>query len=170
MRLPTLYGKSFLIRAWNINDVESLCENANNINVARNLVDLFPHPYTLEDAKFWIRHTKNVDNGFFWAIDVSGNAIGGISFFDEHRNRNYEVGYWIGEKYWGRGITTEALRLALRHVENLEDTQKITSKVFRENIPSTRVLKKNGFVYSQTLKNSVVKNGVYVDEDVYVKQ
>ncbi|MBS3081542.1 GNAT family N-acetyltransferase [Candidatus Pacearchaeota archaeon] len=169
MELPTIQGESFLIRAWSIDDTESLCENANNINVAKNLIDLFPHPYAMEDARFWIKYVKDNENGLFWAIDVSGKAIGTMSFFDEDKDRNYEVGYWIGERYWGRGITTNALRLALGYVENLEDAQKITSRVFRNNLSSVRVLEKNGFVYSQTIKNSAIKNGVLTDEDVYVR-
>ena len=72
-------------------------------------------------------------------------------------------------KILGRGITTNALRLALGYVENLEDAQKITSRVFRNNLSSVRVLEKNGFVYSQTIKNSAIKNGVLTDEDVYVR-
>ena len=100
MELPTIQGESFLIRAWSIDDTESLCENANNINVAKNLIDLFPHPYAMEDARFWIKYVKDNENGLFWAIDVSGKAIGTMSFFDEDKDRNYEVGYWIGERYW----------------------------------------------------------------------
>jgi [ribosomal protein S5]-alanine N-acetyltransferase len=93
-------------------DAHSLAVNANNRAIARNLRDVFPYPYSLEDADFFINHIANsTKDQLILAVEVDGNVVGtiGAHFFADVYNRNVEVGYWLGEPYWGKGIATEAL-------------------------------------------------------------
>ena len=114
-------GKGFILRSWKRGDEKSLVDNANNRKIQINLVDTFPHPYTLNDAKNWIKicQEKNKKETTF-AIEIEKKAIGGIGFEIKggvHR-KTASIGYWLGEKYWGRGIATEALKLVTKYAFN----------------------------------------------------
>ena len=106
-----------LLRPWRPGDESSLVRHANNRNVWRNLRDLFPSPYTLADARRWIGHaaTRPADTAF--AVVVEDEAVGGIDvrLGEDVFLGTAEVGYWLGEPFWGRGIMTEAVRVLTAH-------------------------------------------------------
>src|SRR3989441_10468403 len=106
------------VREWRPGDAPSLVKHANNIKVWRNLHDAFPHPYTRADAETWIKQTAAVTSGMIFAIVVDGQAVGGIGVNPgkDVERRTAAIGYWLGEPFWGRGITTEALRAMTEHV------------------------------------------------------
>src|SRR4051812_9070660 len=109
MRLPL---RSCAIRSWRTDDLESLVTHADNRNVWINLRDRFPHPYTRADGRAWLEIATRQYPETNFAIDVAGKAIGGIGFILQHdiEYRSAEIGYWLGEAFWGRGIATEAVR------------------------------------------------------------
>src|SRR4051812_43520283 len=100
------------VRSWRATDAESVAQHANNPAVARNLRDVFPNPYELSDAQAFIHLVRSTVPETFFAITVAGEAVGGIGFSlnDDVERVSAEIGYWLGESYWGRGIATEALR------------------------------------------------------------
>lgn len=157
------------IRTWRKDDVDSIVRLANNRAVARNLRDRFPHPYGRKDAKAWIRNARAARPECMFAIDVEGQAIGGIGLHpqeDVHR-RSMEIGYWLGEPFWDRGITTEAVRALTRYAFQTFDVARIYAYVYEWNPPSARVLEKAGYRLEGRLRKAVTKDGTTMDMLVY---
>lgn len=162
----------FKIRPYEERDAESISENANNPKVAMNLRDSFPNPYTVEDARCWIEMCRDPTLGDTnWAIEVDGKAVGGIGLVigqDVHRF-SAEIGYWLGEPYWGKGIMTRAVGTITEY--GLKDLGmiRIFTGVYERNPPSMRVLEKNGYVKEGVEKQSIFKGGVVMDAHVFAK-
>lgn len=167
-----LSGKLCAIREWSPDDVDALARLADNRAIWRNMRDRFPHPYTVEDAESWIRRCE--EKGFSnpsYPIEVDGDfagVIGSILLDDVHRH-TVEVGYWLGEPYWGRGIATEALLLYSEYVLNVENKVRLEAHVFEWNPASCRVLEKAGFELEGCMKKSVYKDGEFIDAFLYAK-
>jgi RimJ/RimL family protein N-acetyltransferase len=155
----------FQIRAWRHGDEESLVRHANNPNVARNLRDIFPSPYTISHAKQWIAHASSQSPVTDFAIVVESEAAGGIGFVRQAdvAHRSVEIGYWLGEAFWGRGIVTGALRAMSDHIFSKYDVCRIFCTVFESNEASIRVLEKAGYVFEGRLRKAVTKNGETLD-------
>ena len=156
------------LRPWRVGDETSLVRNANNRRVWRNLSRL-PHPYTRQDADAWIArasvHLPVVD----FAIVVEGDAVGGIGV-ELGRDvflRSAEVGYWLGEPYWGRGIATEALRAVTEYAFATFDLCRLQAGVFEWNPASMRVLEKAGYTLEARHRKNVTKDGQTIDRVVY---
>ena len=107
--------KNCLVRSLEDRDMASITELANNRKIWRNLRDVFPHPYREEHARWFIEQVKNAQRETSFAIDVEGNAVGVISvrLKEDIERANAELGYWIGEPYWGRGFATEATHVVI---------------------------------------------------------
>jgi RimJ/RimL family protein N-acetyltransferase len=159
----------FLIRGWRRGDEQALVRSANNPNVVRNLRDRFPHPYTRADADAWLAHAATKNPIVDFAIVVNGEAVGGIGYLPQHdvARRSVEIGYWLGEPYWGRGIVTGAVRALCEHIFRNPDICRIYASVFESNPASARVLEKAGFVCEGRLRKSVTKNGQTMDALIY---
>jgi [ribosomal protein S5]-alanine N-acetyltransferase len=159
----------FMIREWRHGDEESLARHANNPKIFRNVRDRFPHPYTLEDARWWIEHNGSADPLTSFAIVVDGEAAGGIGFFlqEDILRRSVEIGYWLGEPFWGRGIVTDAVRAMSEHIFANFDVCRIFACVFEWNPGSMRVLEKAGFVFEGRMRKAVTKLGQTIDDFVY---
>ena len=158
-----------IIRSWRPGDEASLIHHANNRNVWRNLRDEFPHPYTEADAEEWIRKATVAIPETAFAIAVDGAAVGGIGLRLGHDiyRRSAEIGYWLGEAYWGRGIATEAVHAMTDYGFVRFDLARIWAGVFEWNPASTRVLEKAGYELEARLRQSVTKDGQTVDELLY---
>jgi [ribosomal protein S5]-alanine N-acetyltransferase len=158
-----------LLRPWRPGDVDSLVRNANNRAIWRNLRDLFPHPYTVEDAKRWIRIANPTDRINNFAIVVDDLAVGAIGLVprEDVFRRSAEIGYWIGEAYWGRGIVTEAVRAVTDYAFANFDICRVFAGVFEWNPASMRVLEKAGYEFECRMKKSVTKDGETIDEIIY---
>jgi RimJ/RimL family protein N-acetyltransferase len=156
-------------RDWRVGDEDSLVHHANNVNVWRNLRDAFPHPYTRADAESWIALCDSQTPAISFAIEVDGSVVGGIGLVpkDDIYRRSIEIGYWLGEDYWGRGIMTEAVRAMTEYAFNNFDICRIYAGVFEWNLGSMRVLEKAGYEFEARLKNSITKQGQCIDEMVY---
>jgi ribosomal-protein-alanine N-acetyltransferase len=159
----------FLIREWRRGDEEALVRHANNPNVARNMRDRFPHPYTSADAQWWIAHASAQSPSTDFAIVVDGEAAGGIGFIlqEDVARRSVEIGYWLGEAYRGRGIATDAVRALSEHIFANFDICRIYSTVFESNPASIRVLEKAGYAYEGRQRKAVTKNGETLDALMY---
>ncbi len=150
-------------------DIDAIVKHANNPKVARHLRERFPQPYTRPDAVDWIRHTKEYEPGTILAIATPKEAIGGVSLNrqDDVYRHSAELGYWLAEPYWGRGIATRAVRAMCDVGFQDKDLARIFACIFAENIGSCRVLEKTGFTLEGIHRKAVFKNGHYVDEKMY---
>lgn len=131
--------------------------------------DVFPHPYTLEKAIAFTETINDINPGRVFAIVADGAQVGCIGIFpkDDIYKMNAEVGYWVGEPFWGKGIATQALKLIVEFGFTSLGINRMYASVFAPNKASAKVLKKAGFVYEGTQRQSVYKNGEYLDELFY---
>ncbi len=161
------------LRDWSMSDKEALAYYANNKKIADNLRNVFPYPYTLENAEFYINMCINADASreYLQAIDVEGKAVGSIGLFikDDVSCKSAELGYWLGEEYWGKGIITEAIKQICNIGFEKYNLVRIFAEPFANNIGSRRVLEKSGFVLEGILKKSVYKNDVIIDSCIYAQ-
>jgi RimJ/RimL family protein N-acetyltransferase len=157
------------LRSWEWRDRDAIVRRANNRNVWINLRDRFPHPYTVNDARRWLDSVIGHEPETNFAIAVAGEAVGGIGFslqYDVER-RSAEIGYWLGEDYWGRGIATDALIAVSESAFANYDVCRLHAHVFEWNQASVRVLEKAGYVFEGRLRKSVTKEGKTIDSLLY---
>lgn len=164
-----LVGARCTLRPWHPGDAEALAVYANNEKIARNLRDRFPHPYTLRDAKAFIQSCANVRPPLSCAIVVDRDAIGGIGISpgSDVERFSAEIGYWLGEPFWGRGITTEAVQLMSAYAFDSCRLLRLFAVPFADNLASTRVLEKAGYTREAILRSSAVKAGTVRDQALY---
>ena len=161
----------FILRTWHKSDIDSVAKYANNKKIADNLRNAFPWPYTYEDARGYV--TSCIEAGetrqCTRAIDVDGEAVGSIGIFLEEDVycKNAEIGYWLAEPFWGRGIMTAAVETMCREGFAAWDIVRIHAEAFARNAASRRVLEKAGFALEGTLRRSVYKNGEMLDSCIY---
>ena len=160
-----------IIRNFKMSDKTSITKHANNRKIWRNVRNAFPHPYTETNAEQWISSMLEEKIKTKFAIVVEGKAIGGIGV--EKKGDIYcqtmELGYWIGEEYWNKGITTEVIQLITDYAFEEFDLMRLEAYVYHWNVGSMRVLEKTGFRKEAILKKRVFKDGEYVDEHVFSK-
>ena len=161
--------KACEVRSWEAGDVASLVAHANNRNIWINLRDRFPHPYAKSDGERFVRASRQMRPETFFAIAVNGEAVGGIGFViqSDVDRMSAEVGYWLGEAFWGRGIVTEALVAVTRHAITQHGLTRLFALPFAYNTPSCRVLEKAGYVLEARLRRSAIKDGAIVDQLQY---
>jgi RimJ/RimL family protein N-acetyltransferase len=157
------------VRSWQAGDVSSLVTHANNRNVWINLRDRFPYPYTRRDGRMFIKLARQMKPESFFAIAVDGAAVGGIGFVPQHDvdRVSTEVGYWLGESFWGRGIATEALVAVTRYAIETHGVTRAYAVPFAHNLASCRVLEKAGYVLEARLRRSAIKDGQVLDQLQY---
>lgn len=159
------------IRKWKIRDAEELANALSNKKVQDNLRDGIPFPYTTRDGEEYIKSILSSDenNTFAFAVVVDGKVIGSIGAFRQTNihAQTAELGYYIAEKYWCRGIMTDAVKQLCDYVFLNSDIIRIYAEPFAYNIGSCRVLEKAGFQYEGTLRKNAVKNGKVLDMRMY---
>jgi len=161
------------IRKWELSDARDLAVALSNKKLQDNLRDGLPYPYNEQGGKDFISAMLSADENetFVFAITVDNIAIGSIGIFRQgniHR-RTAELGYYIAEEYWGKGIMTEAVRQICEYVFSKSDIIRIFAEPFAYNIASCRVLEKAGFQYEGTLRSNALKNGKVIDMKMYSK-
>lgn len=159
----------FTLRPWNNEDLESLVKYANNYKIARFMTDQFPHPYTIEKGNAFIEFVTKDSPLHIFAIAIENEAVGGIGLhpqFDIQR-KNAELGYWLGEPFWGHGIITKAVIQMVNYGFKNFDINRIFARPFGTNIASQKVLEKAGFQLEARFEKSLFKNGEYLDELIY---
>ena len=159
------------IRKWELSDAKDLAAALSNKKVQDNLRDGLPYPYTEQDGKEFISAMLSADENetFAFAIMVDNMVIGSIGIFRQgniHR-QTAELGYYIAEEYWGKGIMTEAVKQICEYIFAKSDIIRIYAEPFAYNIASCRVLEKVGFQYEGTLRNNAVKNSKVIDMKMY---
>jgi [ribosomal protein S5]-alanine N-acetyltransferase len=164
-----LRGERCTLRRWRTSDATAVAHHANNVNVAKHLRDRFPHPYTVDDAQAFLSFASKEDTQTNFAIDVGGEATGGLGYVPGTDVERYsaEVGYWLGESSWGRGICTEALQIFVRYAFTELRLLRLFALPLSDNRASIRVLEKAGFAFEGTLRSSCVKFGEPRDQAVY---
>jgi RimJ/RimL family protein N-acetyltransferase len=164
-------NKSVTLREWQLSDAAALAGLLNNKKILDNLRDGLPYPYTEKDGEFYINSMLSADKNdtFAFAIIYDGEVVGSIGAFRQQNihNKTAEIGYYVDEKYWGRGICTAAVTLLSRFVFENTDIIRLFAEPFAANAGSIRVLEKAGFEYEGTLRKNAVKNGVTLDMKMY---
>lgn len=159
------------IRKWRMTDAPDLALALNNKRILDNLRDGLPYPYTQRDAEEYIASMLSADENktFAFAITVDGRAIGSIGVFrqDNIHFRTAELGYYISEQFWGKGICTDAVKQVCAHVFEHSDIIRIYAEPFAHNTASCRVLEKAGFQFEGVLRKNAVKNGKVIDMKLY---
>ncbi|MQA30069.1 MAG: GNAT family N-acetyltransferase [Luteitalea sp.] len=158
-----------VVRSWALTDLAALVEHANNHRIWINLRDRFPHPYTRHDGLTFLRAMRKASPETVFAIDVAGEAVGGIGFMLQHdvERVSAEIGYWLGERFWNRGIATEALVAVTSYAIAQHGLTRVFALPFAFNVASCRVLDKAGYVLEARLHRSAIKDGTIVDQLQY---
>ena len=168
--MEILNKSCFILREWRLSDKESLAENANNINIWNCVRDYFPHPYTVKDGEEFIAMvTERPKPPVDFAIEIEGVAVGGVGIVlkPDVERIGAEIGYWLGEKYWNRGVMTDVIKKMADYSFANFHIQKLFATVFDFNIASQRVLEKAGFEKEAVLKQTAIKNGIIIDLHYY---
>ncbi len=166
-----LQSRECIVRSFRANDAASLARHGNNRRIWENLRDRFPHPYTEAHASAYIEHVLSDAGETSFVIDVGGEAVGGISLHPgtDIERIGAEIGYWLGETFWNRGITTSAIRLVTDHAFNKRRLERVFAVPFTTNAASCRALEKAGYEREGTMRRSAIKDGRIMDQHLYAK-
>ena len=168
--MPTLTGDGVCLRPYLDEDAAPLAAGLNNVNVWRNLGHSVPYPYTVEHAVDWINKSRDIPaNELRLTIEFEGAAVGGIGLrpVELWSPYTFEMGYWLAEPHWGRGIATRAAGLVTAYAFEQGGAERMQALVFDWNPGSRRVLEKNGYTLEGRLRRAVRKDGRWGDLLVY---
>lgn len=164
-----LKSEKIILRSPTKADIPTLTNIANNKKIFDNVRDMFPHPYGLKDAERFIDFATGKKKGEIFAIEFEGKltGFGGVHLQEDVYRRTGEIGYWLGEEFWGKGIATEAVKLLVQYGFEELELIRIFAGVFEHNLGSMRVLEKVGFEKEGISRKAVIKNGKILDEHRY---
>ena len=162
-------GNSYCLRRFLYGDALSLAKHGNNPNIAMNLRDSFPNPYTIEHARAWIKHVKDHESKTRFTIDFGGECIGEIGFVKQQDVHRFtaEIGFWLSQEHWGKGVMSKALASVCQYAFEHHNVVRIYADVQATNDGSRRVLEKSGFELEGVLKKHVFKNEQFIDQMVF---
>jgi RimJ/RimL family protein N-acetyltransferase len=154
------------VRQWTFADLQSLVRHANNRDIWIHLRDRFPYPYLEDHGRSFLEHITAQSPPMVWAIEVDNAAVGAIGLEPKTdvERVSAEIGYWLGQTYWGRGIVTEAVAAVTAHAFQRFDLLRIFALPFADNPGSIRVLEKAGYVLEGRLPQSTIKDGRVRDQ------
>lgn len=157
------------LRSFRESDAETLALHANNRNIWLNMRDAFPHPYLEDHAREFIRTSLEALPESQFAITVDGKPVGAIGFrlHEDMERVSAEVGYWLSESLWGRGIVTEVLVAMTQYAIKAFGLTRIYAMPLEWNPSSMRVLEKAGYKLEVRMKRSAIKDGKIVDQFLY---
>ncbi len=158
------------LRVWQKDDAQQLAALANNKNIWNNVLDSFPTPYTVMDALQWINRESTAQPVTKFAIEFNGTLVGGIGMLlneDVYRN-TVELGYFIGEAFWGKGIAPQAIKTIVQHIQQHLQANRVVGRVYAHNKASMRALQKAGFHLEGIQRKAAIKNNVVTDVYVWV--
>ncbi len=163
-------GEGFILRPFRHTDKKSLAKHANNKKISDNLRDRFPHPYTEADAEWFINFVLSDNHPVKnFIIEINNEAAGVISISPDEDvyKLNAEIGYWLGEEHWGKGIITAVIKKTVKYAfENL-GIKRIYATPFATTTGSIKALEKAGFVKEAIIRNGVIKNNEIIDYYIY---
>jgi RimJ/RimL family protein N-acetyltransferase len=159
------------LRPWQLSDAQALANIANNKKIWDNVRDRFPHPYTVKDAIQWINLQQQHQPIQNFAILYDGQLAGsaGVLLQEDVARKSIEIGYFVGEAFWGKGIATQAVRLLIDYTLQHFDVVRLYAQVFETNAASMKVLEKNEFYLECIRKKAAVKNNEILDDYVWVR-
>ena len=161
----------FTLRPWRPSDAEAVAAAADNPKIAANLRNVFPSPYTLADAEWYVNDcvAQGEARQLTRAIVIDGKAAGSIGVFvkDDVYEKSAELGYWLAREHWGQGVMTAAVRQICREAFERFDIIRIFAEPFADNLGSRRVLEKAGFTYEGTMRDGIYKNGAVHSYCIY---
>jgi len=159
----------YCLRSYESTDKNAIVKYANNYNVSRLLRDLFPFPYTEKDAEFWLQQALRQEVESNFAIANHEELIGaiGLNAQDDVNRYSAEIGYWLAEPYWGKGIATEAIRILTEYAFNNFKLNRIFANIYEGNIASEKALLKSGYKKEGTMRKAVFKEGKFIDQYIY---
>lgn len=164
-----LVGELCRLRPWTVDDLASLVRHANNKRVSMQLRDIFPFPYTEDDGRRFLAMATGQAPPMVLAIEVGGEAVGGAGLVPGTGNerKTAEVGYWLGEAYWGRGIGPDAVIQLTRYAVETFGLVRLQAFTTTTNRRSCRTLEKAGFVLEGRMRKSFLKDGELHDQCCY---
>jgi [ribosomal protein S5]-alanine N-acetyltransferase len=159
------------VRSWRKDDLQALLRHANNAKIAANLRDQFPHPYTRREGIDFLDFVRSQEPECAFAIEHGDEAIGGVGFLvgRDIARMSAEMGYWLSEDFWGRGIATRAVTAMSEWAFDNYKLTRVFAMAFAHNAASIRVLEKSGFVCEGVMRRSAIKNGAIVDQILFAK-
>jgi RimJ/RimL family protein N-acetyltransferase len=157
------------LRPWKSSDIDNLLLYANNPKIASNLTNAFSHPYTKEAGLKFLEMAQSHSPTHIFAICINNQAIGGIGVHPQQdiHEKCAELGYWLAEPFWGQGIMSQAVKQMIEYAFKNFDIVRLFARPFSSNKGSQKVLEKCGFSHEATLKKSIYKNDIYLDELIY---
>jgi RimJ/RimL family protein N-acetyltransferase len=166
-----LRSRECVVRTYRPEDAPNLARHGNNRRIWENLRDRFPHPYTEAHASGYIARLLSSNDEPSFAIEVDGEAVGGISLHPgaDVERIGAEIGYWIGESIWGRGVATSAIRLVTDYAFTRRRLERVFAVPFTTNAASCRALEKAGYQREGTMRRSAIKDGRIMDQHLYAK-
>lgn len=161
----------YLIRYLQKNDAESLAKYGNDKEIWLNMRNEFPYPFAIADAESLIDQARERENTVYVAIANDQEAVGIISLLihDDIRCHSGVLSYWLGRKFWGQGIATNAISTFTDYAFGTLGLIRVYAKVFSSNIGSIRALEKSGFHKEGHFKKGVFKEGEFIDQLLYAK-
>ena len=159
----------YIIRDWQVEDAPSIAKHADNRKVWINLRDVFPHPYSLQDAEAFLSRVIDATPRTVFAIATDSEAIGSIGLMlgnDVHRF-TAEMGYWLAEPYWGKGIMTQAVKCLTAYAIHELKLHRLFAEPYSTNPASARVLEKAGYICEGVLRSNAFKDGQIIDQLLY---
>lgn len=172
-KMEIIKTKRFILRTPQKSDAKDIANNINNIKIIRNLAAL-PFPYKLKDAHQYIgkimrQMAKEQPTDYVMYIEIDGEVVGAVGAHKIEHGHKAEIGYWLAEKHWGKGIMTEAVKKFIDHISREFKLRRIYAYVFSYNPASMHVLEKVGMKFEGILKKGGLKDGKYVDSHLYAK-
>lgn len=165
--IPIIKTKRFILRPYKMSDAVALAKNINSKKVCRYTSSI-PYPYTLPDARKWLKKCQaGNDKSLNFAIEINGEVAGAVGIHEIVNNHKAEIGYWLAEKYWGKGIVSEAVKLLTGYIFNRFSLKKVYAYVMPPNKASARVLIKNGFKQEGLLRKHIKKAGKFYDAIIF---
>jgi RimJ/RimL family protein N-acetyltransferase len=160
---------NYTLRDFLYGDALDLAKHGNNIKIAANLRHNFPSPYTIDYARNWIYNAKKYEQGKRFCIAHNNKCIGDIGFvigIGVYRF-NAEVGYWLSEDHWGKGVMKTALYELCRHAFATFQIVRMFADVQDRNIASCKILESAGFKREAVLRKHMYKDGEFLDQYIY---
>lgn len=157
------------LRPWHTDDLNELVEMANNNHIAQYMADVFPHPYGEDNGKAFIEFANSKNPPSIFAILFDGKPAGSIGLHPQADilRKNSEIGYWLAEKHWGKGITVEAIKQIVEYGFKHLDVERIFARIFGNNPASQKAIIKAGFIQEGRFEKTIYKNGEFLDELIY---
>ena len=151
-------------------DIGPITEHANNSNISRYMTHRMPYPYTADDAKWWVE-TGCKQSGLYLAVDLAGECVGvvGVRFGQHETQYSAEIGYWIAERHWGKGIGSDAVANMTDRTFSESNIVRLCAPVFSPNKASMKVLQNCGYSLEAIHRRAIFKNDEFMDEHVFVK-